>query len=97
MSYDDAIAKLETLVAQQAAVIEQMREAMKVLRLKTDPKYGWPIINKALALQPCPEVMNKVRADARRQALHDAADDFEIGASADDIRCNAQHIEQGEA
>ena len=28
-------------------------------------------------------------AKARRQALHDAADDFEAGASPDDIRSNA--------
>ncbi len=27
---------------------------------------------------------------ARRQALHDAADDFEAGASPDDIRSNAE-------
>ncbi len=29
-------------------------------------------------------------AEARRQALHDAADDFEAGASPDDIRSNAE-------
>lgn len=52
---------------QQAAVIEQMRDALRVIRLKCDPKYGWPIIGKALALQPCPEVLNKVRADTVRK------------------------------
>lgn len=30
--------------------------------------------------------------EARRKALHDAADDFEMGASADDIRSNAERL-----
>jgi hypothetical protein len=32
-------------------------------------------------------------AKARRQALLDAADDFEAGATPDDIRSNAERIE----
>lgn len=31
-------------------------------------------------------------AKARKKALYDAADDFESGASASDIRANADHI-----
>lgn len=89
------IVELEDKIKQQAAVIEQMREALDVLRLKTDPKYGWPIINKALALQPCPEVLNKVRADAIRDGL--AAWENTVEPIYKFMNDYAQRIEQGEA
>jgi hypothetical protein len=36
------------------------------------------------------DALDRFAADTRRQALHDAADDFEAGASPDDIRSNAE-------
>ena len=83
----------DNLIAQQAAVIEQMRDFIREIAASSNARTSHLLACEALALQPCPEVLNKVRAEARRQALHDAADDFEMGASADDIRCNAQRIE----
>lgn len=72
MSYDDAIAELEEQIKQQAAVIEQMRQALQLCR---SPMYchasntgdnAFDKLCSALTLQPCPEVLNKVRADAKR-------------------------------
>lgn len=40
----------EKLAAAQAREAK-LREALEVLRLKTDPKYGWPIIDEALSTQ----------------------------------------------
>lgn len=72
-------------LTQQAAVIEQMREAMKEAVAESDQmlcdnsghnceeNYSRcnssvrRVLGKALALQPCPEVLNKVRADAVRK------------------------------
>lgn len=65
---------------QQAAVIEQLRSAFRSVIY--DEGYG-PIAEKmkiaeeALALKPCPEVLNKVKADAvARFAKY--ADDYEV-------------------
>ena len=65
--YDcDLIAKdKDELIAQQAAVIEQMREALRAMVVcARDEGKGLRIADEALALKPCPEVLNKVRADA---------------------------------
>lgn len=73
MSYDDATVELEEQIKQQAAVIEQMREASlffigwaerNAMWDKCDSSYY--LAKKASALQPCPKVLNKVRADAER-------------------------------
>lgn len=62
------IEQLETIVAQQAAVIEQMREALERCTKFTQEDYA------ALALQPCPEVLNKVRAEAVREFVKPYSD-----------------------
>lgn len=62
------IIELEKQLAQQAAVIEQMREALQAMVIcARDEGKGLRIADEALALQPCPEVLNKVRADAMKQ------------------------------
>lgn len=45
---------------------------------------------RALDQHELQDQLDAVAAEARRQALHDAADDFEAGASPDDIRSNAE-------
>ena len=56
---------------QQAAVIEQMREALKAMIVcARDEGKGLRIADEALTLQPCPEVLNKVRADAVREVIN---------------------------
>lgn len=62
--------ELEALVAQQAAVIEQMREALQVAERNNPDKVLVTVFSKALTLQPCPEVLNKVRADAVREVIN---------------------------
>ena len=90
MSYDDAIAELEEQIKQQAAVIEQMREALKELNELLP--VGTTIA--ALALQPCPEVLNKVRADAVRKAFKLMMDGRWRGDALDVL---ADRMERGEA
>lgn len=87
-------AAMQDLAAQQL-VIQQMRAA---LLLPCD-RWNGPqtlIVNQALAIQPSTEALDAYVAEkvkeARAQALFDAADDFEAGASADDIRSNAAAI-----
>lgn len=84
------IVELEEQIKQQAAVIEQMREAML--------EHGKPHLHneiewdEALKLRPCPEVLNKVRADAVRKVAE------EFGASDRSwLKDYAQRIEKGEA
>lgn len=103
MSYDDATVELEEQIKQQAAVIEQMREASlffigwaerNAMWDKCDSSYY--LAKKASALQPCPEVLYKIRADAVREAAK------WVGFTPD-CNCNlhmndyAQRIEKGEA
>lgn len=100
------IKQLETLVAQQAAVIEQMRETLEQFAqadlnsgncasLEVATKRIRNITSKALALQPCPEVLNKVRADAIRDGL--AAWENTVEPIYKFMNDYAQRIEQGEA
>jgi hypothetical protein len=57
---------------QQAAVIEQLRAALIWAR---DEGEGWrKTACKVLTLQPCPEVLNKVKADAHRAGMLAAAE-----------------------
>jgi hypothetical protein len=54
---------------QQAAVIEAMREALGVCKSTIalagwQGDYSYSLADQALALQPCPEVLAKVKADA---------------------------------
>lgn len=98
--------ELETLVAQQAAVIEQMVGVLKAYDGSHSidqwdenlmPSRAWDKARvKALALQPCPEVLNKVRADAVREACKqlDPAGTWGIRRNFADY---ADRIEQGEA
>lgn len=46
------ILMVEQQLATSQAHIEQLREAIALLRCKTDPKYGIPIADKALSIQP---------------------------------------------
>lgn len=54
----DEIVRLRAELAAAQATKEQMREALKRCTKFTQEDYD------ALALQPCPEVLNKVRAEA---------------------------------
>lgn len=58
----------KVLCEQQAAVIEQMREALQVAASSPGRRYMMyetrAIIDNAIELQPCPEVLNKVKRDA---------------------------------
>ena len=64
---------------QQAAVIEQMRSALELLR-EAEWGYACDIVGRricadhALTLQPCPEVLAKVKADAHRAGMLAAAE-----------------------
>lgn len=66
---------------QQAAVIEAMREALLRSYGCYPPPYSREPIaimaRQALALQPCPEVLNKVKADAVAKFAR-YADDYEV-------------------
>lgn len=79
-------------LAQQAMVIEQMREAML--------EHGKPHLHneiewdEALKLHPCPEVLNKVRADAVRKAFKLMMDGRWRGDALDVL---ADRMERGEA
>jgi hypothetical protein len=101
MSYDDAIAELEEQIKQQAAVIEQMRPVLKNVQWNINPERGFADeleldISNALALRSSPKVLNKVRADAVREAAK------WVGFTTN-CNCNlhmmdfAQRIEKGEA
>ena len=101
MSYDDATVELEEQIKQQAAVIEQMREASlffigwaerNAMWDKCDSSYY--LAKKASALQPCPEVLNKVRADAVRKAFKLMMDGRWRGDALDVL---ADRMERGEA
>ena len=99
MSYDDAIAELEEQIKQQSAVIEQMRKSLyKLACLGNGDTFGNSIGNEiaqqALALQPCPEVLNKVRADAVRKAFKLMMDGRWRGDALDVL---ADRMERGEA
>lgn len=83
----DALEQQVELNLQQAAVIEQMRGALREFyeyesanendQSLIDCERVWEKAEKALALQPCPEVLNKVKADAvARFAKY--ADDYEV-------------------
>ncbi|MBK8467634.1 MAG: hypothetical protein IPL32_17610 [Chloracidobacterium sp.] len=91
--------ELEALVAQQAAVIEQMREALQVAERNNPDKVLVTVFSKALALQPCPEVLNKVRADAVRELYNWYMDQdvFDHLGEAAIETFIAQRIEKGEA
>lgn len=60
------IKKLETLVAQQTAVIEQMREALQLCRshmychASNTGDNAFDKLCSALALQPCPEYAQRI-------------------------------------
>ena len=83
----------DELIKQQAGVIEQMREAVETF-LKQYPHMAKGYLIDALDLQPCPEVLNKVRADAVREfhALVQSLDGVPVHALD-----YADRIEQGEA
>ena len=49
---------LQKDLAARDLVIKQLREAVYWLKLKTDPKYGYPIAEKALTLQPTTEALD---------------------------------------
>jgi hypothetical protein len=73
----DAILKAADALEQQAAVIEQKNAAIKLAIGMTDRLWTTEqveILDKSLALQPCPEVLNKVKADARREGMLAAAE-----------------------
>lgn len=63
---------------QQATVIEQLREALLRAYGCYPPPYSKEpiaiIVREALALQPRPEVLAKVKADARREGMLAAAE-----------------------
>lgn len=108
--------QLRAELAAAQAVIEQMREALhglvkndgvdafyhldKGIGTATVSGKCWLSAREALTLQPCPEILNKVRADAVREA----AEDIEFGPITcvrakivDRLNTFAQRIEQGEA
>ena len=83
----DEIVRLRAELAAAQATKEQMREALKRCTKFTQEDYD------ALALQPCPEVLNKVRADAvAKFAKH--VDDYEVDKLA---AVYIKRIEQEEA
>jgi phosphate uptake regulator len=92
-------AAMQDLAAQQL-VIQQMRTCIDEIGIFNSKDHISPEITKicrsALAIQPSTEALDAYVAEkvkeARAQALFDAADDFEAGASADDIRSNAAAI-----
>jgi hypothetical protein len=59
----DILEQTRTQLAAAQATIEQMREALERCTKFTQEDYD------ALTLQPCPEVLNKVRADAAMAAI----------------------------
>jgi hypothetical protein len=59
----------QELIKQQAAVIEQMREALEEIRAGKFDDFSYDIARHALTLQPCPEVLAKVKADAVEKAV----------------------------
>ena len=68
-NYDKCFRAADAL-EQQAVVIEQMREAIGELLCTGEfPTVSFLQAEEALALQPCPEVLNKVRADAVSNAI----------------------------
>ena len=82
-------------LAQQAAVIEQM---LNLINAYHSPDH--PLRLQALAIQPCPEVLNKVRADA----VSNAIDAWMCSSAYVNEECielwfmnYAQRIEKGEA
>lgn len=86
--------ELETLVAQQAAVIEQMRGTLEHINKHTPLDYKTiRFVETAIVLQPCQEVLNRVRADAWREA----AAHCECKSDSVFLIEHAQRIEQGEA
>ena len=89
MSYDDSTAELEEQIKQQAAVIEQM---LNLINAYHSPDH--PLRLQALTLQPCPEVLNKVRADAVRKAFKLMMDGRWRGDALDVL---ADRMERGEA
>jgi len=63
----DRVVELQAEVAAAQAVIEQKNEALKVITRRANCLDVLEIArtaNEALTLQPCTEVLNKVRADA---------------------------------
>lgn len=89
--------KLRQQLTQQAAVIEQMRDVLEDVRGNINPERGFADeleldVAKVIYLQPCPEVLNKVRADAVREAVEEVAHYSEF-----DFLEYAQRIEKGEA
>ena len=86
----DEIIRLREELAEQTAVIEQMREALKELNELLP--VGTTIA--ALKLLPCPEVLNKVRADAVRKAFKLMMDGRWRGDALDVL---ADRMERGEA
>lgn len=95
--------RLEEQVAQQAAVIEQIRKALTVVDVSYFMNTNHQkVVSKALALQPCPEVLNRVRADAVREAAESlnrvkGSAWISVVAACAFILREAQRIEQGEA
>jgi hypothetical protein len=95
--FEEVKSMVRAELAQQAVVIEQMREALKAMVVcAREEGKGLRIADEALALQPSPEVLNKVRADAVREAAK------WVGFTTN-CNCNlhmmdfAQRIEKGEA
>jgi hypothetical protein len=91
--------RLEARVAQQAAVIEQIREALETSSVAVklagwEGDFAYTNAMKVLALQPCPEVLNKVRANAVRKAFKLMMDGRWRGDALDVL---ADRMELGEA
>lgn len=95
---------------QQAAVIEQMRSVMLEAKYAVETIDGTTVeaeaihdkYMEALTLQPCPEVLNKVRADAVREAAESLSrikgnEWISVVAICAFLLREAQHIEKGEA
>lgn len=58
------VRQLDAEIAQQAAVIEQMRDSFREIAANSNAHTSHLLACEALNLQPCPEVLNKIRADA---------------------------------
>ena len=76
-------------LAQQAAVIEQM---LNLINAYHSPDH--PLRLQALAIQPCPEVLNKVRADTIHKTFKLMMDGRWRGDALDVL---ADRMERGEA
>lgn len=103
--FEEVKSMVRTELVQQAAVIEQMREALEISSVAVklagwEGDFAYTNAMKARDLQPCTEVLNKVRAAAVRKAAHKA---WMVASSDCELRVRravmllADRMEQGEA